>query len=412
MKKFLKSISFSLAFLLVVSTFSGCSLSTKKEEKENSSVNYDGAYEIDPNNIKVSGEFIIGATGPLTGDAAVYGNAVKNGAQMAIDEINAAGGFYGAKFKLAMLDDQLDPSKADVLYDRLLKEGMDVSLGSVTTNVCEKFATKANNKLFIMNPSASSDKLPQNHKLYQMCYSDSNYGYATAKYVNEKFTNATIGLLYDENDAYYNSIAQTFIETLDDSIKVIDLSVNKNTYIFSNAAEYFQSCQAVFMPLDYELTQTFIQNSHYQLLNCTTFIGLDNFEVLDFEAINNGEYTITQDILQITDFDPNATEGPAKEFKDKFLQKYADTNTLRFSALAYDSVYAIFNAMKKSFEREDFFTPKSSPEKICEILTKTFAKNFKYIGVTGAYKDFKQTTVTWSSKGYVQKEPVAIKINY
>ena len=50
-------------------------------------------------------EFVIGCSGPLTGGAAVYGVAVQNSAQMAVDEINAAGGLNGVNFKLVMLDD-------------------------------------------------------------------------------------------------------------------------------------------------------------------------------------------------------------------------------------------------------------------------------------------------------------------
>ena len=53
-------------------------------------------------------EFVIGFSGPLTGDAAVYGVAVNNSAQMAVDEINEAGGLNGVNFELIATDDQHD----------------------------------------------------------------------------------------------------------------------------------------------------------------------------------------------------------------------------------------------------------------------------------------------------------------
>ena len=56
-------------------------------------------------------EFVIGVSGPLTGGAAIYGQAVANAAQMAVDEINAAGGLNGVKFKLVMMDDKHDKHK-------------------------------------------------------------------------------------------------------------------------------------------------------------------------------------------------------------------------------------------------------------------------------------------------------------
>ncbi len=78
-------------------------------------------------------EYVIGLSGPLTGGAAMYGTAVKNAAQMAVDEINEAGGLNGIKFKLIALDDMHDPTKIATNYSSLLEAGMQLSLGTVTT---------------------------------------------------------------------------------------------------------------------------------------------------------------------------------------------------------------------------------------------------------------------------------------
>ena len=78
-------------------------------------------------------EYVIGVSGPLTGDAAVYGVAVKNAAQMAVDEINEAGGLNGIKFKLEATDDTHDAKKVATNYATMYEGGMQVSLGTVTT---------------------------------------------------------------------------------------------------------------------------------------------------------------------------------------------------------------------------------------------------------------------------------------
>ena len=65
-------------------------------------------------------EYVIGFSGPLTGPAAMYGEAVKNSAQMAVDEINAAGGLNGVNFKLVAMDDTHDATKVAALYSDLL----------------------------------------------------------------------------------------------------------------------------------------------------------------------------------------------------------------------------------------------------------------------------------------------------
>lgn len=85
------------------------------------------------------GVFKIGGTAPLTGAAAIYGNAVKNGAQIAVDEINAEGG--AVQFDLKYEDDENDPEKAVSAYNALKDWGVQLSLGSVTTKPCEATST-------------------------------------------------------------------------------------------------------------------------------------------------------------------------------------------------------------------------------------------------------------------------------
>ena len=69
-------------------------------------------------------EYLIGCTGPLTGDAASYGISVQNGAQIAIEEINAAGGLNGVMFKFDMKDDKAGVPDAQTGYDALYEAGM------------------------------------------------------------------------------------------------------------------------------------------------------------------------------------------------------------------------------------------------------------------------------------------------
>lgn len=54
------------------------------------------------------GTLKIGGIGPLTGSAAVYGTAVANAAQLAVDEVNAAGGVNGVQLELNFQDDECD----------------------------------------------------------------------------------------------------------------------------------------------------------------------------------------------------------------------------------------------------------------------------------------------------------------
>ena len=82
---------------------------------------------------KKNDKIVIGVTGPLTGAASIYGIAVRNSAQMAVDEINEAGGLNGIEFELDMRDDEHKAENVANLYTGLVEDGMQVSLGTVTT---------------------------------------------------------------------------------------------------------------------------------------------------------------------------------------------------------------------------------------------------------------------------------------
>ena len=120
-------------------------------------------------------EYVIGVSGPLTGPAAVYGVAVKNSAQMAVDEINAAGGLNGVKFKFVATDDTHDATKVAANYASMYEGGMQVSLGTVTTAPGLEFTKlSADDNVFFLTPSASGDAIPEGDNGFQMCFADGN----------------------------------------------------------------------------------------------------------------------------------------------------------------------------------------------------------------------------------------------
>ena len=99
--KFTKTIALVLTFVLCLGLLAGCGGAQKGYTANNT-------------------EYVIGVSGPLTGGAAMYGKAVANAAQMAVDEINAAGGLNGIKFKLVATDDMHDATKVSTNYSSML----------------------------------------------------------------------------------------------------------------------------------------------------------------------------------------------------------------------------------------------------------------------------------------------------
>ena len=180
MKTSVKVLAFVLVALITMSCFVACSKGEKNYASENT-------------------EFYIGASGPLTGGAAVYGIAVKNAAQMAVDEINAAGGINGVKIKFVMMDDAHKAENVNSNYTTMLEAGMQVSLGCVTSNPCLEFkALSHEDNLFFLTPSATADSVVEFDNAYQMCFADANQGSAAAKYINENYKEE-IEKMYEES---------------------------------------------------------------------------------------------------------------------------------------------------------------------------------------------------------------------
>ena len=86
-------------------------------------------------------EFVIGCTGPLTGDASSYGISVQEGAKLAIKQINEAGGLNGYQFKYDMKDDKATAADAATGYDTLFESGMQASIGAVTSGSADSIAS-------------------------------------------------------------------------------------------------------------------------------------------------------------------------------------------------------------------------------------------------------------------------------
>lgn len=345
-------------------------------------------------------EYVLGASGPLTGDAAVYGTAVKNAAQMAVDEINAAGGLNGIKFRFEMLDDAHDATKVPTNYAALFEGGMQVSLGTVTTGPGLEFTDlSAEDNVFFLTPSASGDKIPQNDNGFQMCFADGNQGGVAADYVNENYKGQTIGVFFKSDDAYSNGIYKQFKENLDKSITVTEASfTDTNDSDFSTQISVLKDCKFIFMPIYYTPASTFMTQAKDQIAADAVYYGCDGFDGIDSSKdfdINS----IPQEVTMLSHFNSKATEGAAADFIKKYTEKFDAATLNQFGASAYDCVYAIYNAMKEAIEDGEKIDVTISASDLSDILKDKFANGFTYSGVTG-------DNIKWQANGYVDKGAV------
>ena len=380
--KLTKTIALILSLVLCMGLFAGCNTNSKSYTSDNT-------------------EFVIGLSGPLTGGAAMYGIAVKNSAQMAVDEINAAGGLNGIKFKLIATDDMHDATKVSTNYSSMLESGMQVSLGTVTTAPGLEFKNLSNDdNVFFLTPSASGDKIPEFENGFQMCFADGNQGKVAAEFVNANYAGQTIGVFYKSDEDYSKGIFKQFKENLSDSVTVVESSFTEaNATDFSVQIDTLKSCKFIFMPTYYGPASTFMQQAKDILATDAVYYGCDGFDGID--NIDGFDIsTIPQKVTMLSHFNSKATDGAAKSFIDKYTEKFGKETLNQFGASAYDCVYAIYGAMKKAMDAGKDIPVTISASDLCDILKEQFTGGYTLENAVTGDK------ITWDKSGFVNKSAI------
>ena len=341
-------------------------------------------------------EYFIGTTGPLTGDAAQYGNSVKNGADLAVAEINAAGGLNGKNFKFDIKDDKAAAADAQTGYDTLYEAGMQASLGSVTSGSADAFAGRAvEDNVFVMTPSASAaNVIADRANAFRICFGDPDQGVLAAEELSSKYEK--IGAIYDTSDPYSAGIYEAFDAKMKElgnefTTQTFDAENKKD---FSTQVEALKDCDVIFVPIYY--TEAGLIAKAASAKGCDALIfgcdGLDGVkDQLDDSVKNKVSY--------ITPFDVESKDEKVAAFVTAYTEKYGAAPD-QFAADGYDAVYVIFEAMKKA--GVDNVTISAS--ELCDILVKTItAEDFSFTGVTGK--------MTWDVSGAPTKEPTIVELN-
>jgi len=357
------------------------------------------------NNTKIK----IGLTGPLTGPAAIYGIAVKNAAQIAVEEINAAGGLDGIEFELMMHDDKHDATTVPTLYADLFEKGMQVSLGTVTTKPGLEFKSlSADDNVFFLTPSATGDAIPELDNGFQMCFADSNQGTAAAKFFNENYKGKKVGVFYKSDDEYSVGINNNFKAALDSSFAIVEASFAGDASTFDSQIQLLKDCDVVFMPIYYTPASQFMTQANSVDTKIAVYYGCDGFDGID--AIEGFDInSVKQEVSYLSHFNSTATEGPAAEFIAKYNDKYDESKEPlnQFGAAAYDCVYAIYEALKVAKANGKDITATTSASDFCDILTEVFTSDsFTYRGITGKCEGNERSYISWSDDGTVQKEAI------
>ena len=345
-------------------------------------------------------EFFIGATGPLTGDAASYGISVQKGAQIAINEINAAGGLNGIKFKFEIKDDKATAADAGTGYDTLYEAGMQISLGSVTSGSCKAFAAKAaQDNVFFMTPSASEQAVIESgDNAFRVCFGDPDQGtLAAQQIIKDGYTK--VGAIYDSSSSYSVGIYDAFKAEMDKqgkafTVQTFDAENNKD---FSTQIEALKDCDVIFMPFYY--TEAALVAKTASAKGCTAVLfGSDGFDGIAKQI--TAEDKVTNKIMYITPFDAESTDATVSKFVNAYKAANNGEVPDQFAADAYDAVMAIYNAMKAADVKDVTISASDLSDIVKAAIT---ASSFTYTGATDK--------MTWDASGACDKAPQIVELN-
>ena len=339
--------------------------------------------------------FKIGVIGPLTGGAAIYGTAVANAAQIAVDEINALGG--DIQFELLTEDDTNDAETAVNAYNALMSQGMQILLGTVTTQPALAVVPYTyDERVFTLTPSGSGDDvIEKNDNVYQVCFTDSNQGTRSAQYMDENFDDLKIAIIYRNDDAYSQGIRDNFVaeaETRGMDIVYEGTFTEASQTDFNNQLTGAQSAGAnmVFLPIYYEPASVILTQAN-AMGYAPTFFGVDGMDgILTVEGFDT---SLAEGVMLLTPFNADATDEATVSFVTKYQEEYGETPN-QFAADAYDCVYAYKQALEAAG-----CTPDMSAEEICDALIEVFP-TITFNGLTGDGEG-----ITWDSTGAVSKSP-------
>ncbi len=383
MKKFNKLVSAVVASAMVLA-LAGCGAASTES----------GSSAEDANVFK------IGGIGPTTGGTAIYGLAVQNAAQLAVDEINAAGGVNGYQLELNFQDDENDPEKSINAYNVLKDWGADMLIGSVTSAPCIAVASKTmEDNMFQLTPSGSAVECAQYDNCFRICFSDPNQGAASAQYISENGLAQKIAVIYDSSDVYSTGIYESFAkEAANQSFEIVAAEAftadSKTDFTVQLQKAKDAGADMVFLPIYYQESALILTQAN-SMGYAPSFFSCDGMDGI-LGGVENFDTKLTEGVMLLTPFAADATDDLTQTFVAAYQNKYGDIPN-QFAADAYDAVYAIKAAIEKSG-----VTPDMSVSDICEGM-KGAMTEISLDGLTGL-------GMTWTADGEPNKAPKAVKI--
>ena len=290
-----------------------------------------------------------GGIAPLTGAVSVYGLLVKDGVDLYVEELNAAGGLLGEQVEVSWLDDTGDAVEATNAYNQL-SGGIVGLIGPVTTTPTLAVGSRAaQDRMPMITASATAyDVTSAGDNIFRACFLDPYQAELMAQFAKDNLNAAKVAVLYDNTNDYSIGLQEAFVAKAQE----LGMEVVANESAVENDADYTPQLSkiadaepdAVFICYYYETAALVLRQS--------VDVGLESW-MLGADGWTNIQMQVEDDLSLLDKAaycDGFSTEGGSEvtsSFVTAFEAKYGTAPAL-FNALGYDAAKILFTAIEKA----------------------------------------------------------------
>lgn len=337
------------------------------------------------------GKIVIGVISPNTGALAAYGNGIVTGADLAVEQINAAGGILGHEVELIKTDDQSDPTECLNAFNSLVAQGVGLIVGSATSGCTSAITDAANEEeICLLAPTATADSITtEDDFIFRACYADSFQGAIAAAYAKQSGYDK-VGVVYCAADVYSKGLYDSFSAACAKyGIEVVDAqstaSLDVQDYTNQFAAMVKAGVDFVYAPFYYDVIGPYVVPQARAAGYTGIIMGADGYDTTPDYVVDGADLTAFNKVYWTNHYDPSDTSEKVSSFVKAYEAKYGSIPSA-FSATGYDCVYMYKAAIEAagSYESTAVRDALADTSAVYECVTGTFSLDETGTPVKGA----------------------------
>ena len=347
-----------------------------------------------------SDPILLGTISPNTGNLAAYGTAIMNGVNLAVEEINAAGGVLGSQIQVINADDQGDPTECMNAFNSLVSQGVGLIIGSVTSSCTSAITDSANEEEVVLtSPSSTADSITtEDDYVFRACYADSFQGAIAAAYAKQAGYDK-VGMVYCAADTYSKGLYDSFsaaCEKYGVEVAAVESTASMDVQDYTNqfASMVNAGVELVYAPYYYDVIGPYLVTQARAAGYTGIIMGADGYDGAPSYVVEGADLTAFNGVYWTNHYDPADESAMVQNFVKAFQDKYGEI-PMAMSALAYDCVYMYKTAMEAAGSADPAAVRDAMADNSLtyECVTGTFTLDESGTPVKGA------TIVSFASEG-------------